>query len=185
MIITCKQYPGLTGITGDLLSQSISINTISICSEKVPMTPKNPDISSLPHALIYAGCLPFIAGALLLAGNVHSLPVLGEVDLIIATYGLVISVFLTGIHWGQQLSLGKAAKGFFIVSNILALSLWLAWLLLPTRIFLVFLAAPLLIILAMDAGLLKSGILNAAYFRTRIIITSMVILSLLCAAAML
>jgi len=58
-------------------------------------------------------------------------------------------------------------------------------LLLPTRMFLVFLAAPLLIILALDAGLNKSGILNAAYFRTRVIITSVVILSLLCAAAML
>ena len=149
------------------------------------MNSKNPDLSFLPHALIYAGCLPFIAGALLLAGNVHSLPVLGEVELIMATYGLVISVFLTGIHWGQQLSLGKATKGLFIASNILALALWLAWLLLPTQMFLVFLSAPLLIILVLDAGLLRSGILNTAYFRSRVIITSVVILSLLSTAALL
>ena len=37
----------------------------------------------------------------------------------------------------------------------------------------------------MDAGLLNPGILNTAYFKSRVIITSVVILSLLCAAALL
>jgi len=142
------------------------------------MSAENPAPSPLPHALIYAGSLPFIAGALLLAGNVHSVPVLGKVEMILASYALVISVFLTGIHWGQQLSLGQAAQGLFISSNILAVALWLAWLLLPVQFFLVFLSLPLLI-------MLKSGILHTAYFRSRVIITSVVILSLLSAAALL
>jgi len=149
------------------------------------MSAENPAPSPLPHALIYAGSLPFIAGALLLAGNVHSVPVLGKVEMILASYALVISVFLTGIHWGQQLSLGQAAQGLFISSNILAVALWLAWLLLPVQFFLVFLSLPLLIILALDARMLKSGILHTAYFRSRVIITSVVILSLLSAAALL
>ena len=37
----------------------------------------------------------------------------------------------------------------------------------------------------MDAGLLNPGILNTAYFKSRVIITSVVILNLLCAAALL
>ncbi len=184
MLTRCKQTFGLAGEAGDLLTKRISISTISNCSEQNPMISDNPAHSRLPHALIYAGCLPFLAGALLLAGNAHSLPLLGDVKLIMATYGLVISVFLTGIHWGQQLSSGKAANGLFIASNILAVALWLAWLLLPTQIFLVFLTVPLLIILVIDAGLYKSGVLDTAYFRSRVIITGVVILSLLSAAVL-
>ncbi|MDA9909771.1 DUF3429 domain-containing protein [Gammaproteobacteria bacterium] len=140
--------------------------------------------TSMPHALIYAGSLPFIAGAMFMLAGIQSLPLLGDVVNSMATYGLVISVFLTGIHWGQELSLGRAVPGLFIASNIIALTLWIGWLVLPEVYFLPFLTIPLLVILAIDHNLFKLGVVDNLYFRSRIIITVIVIFCLFVTAAL-
>lgn len=136
----------------------------------------------LPHILIYAGAFPFMAGAFLLATGFTDLPLLGQIDEALAAYGLVIVIFLTGIHWGQQLSLGRLATGLFLASNFIAILIWLAWLILPTRYFIVFLAVPLIALLAIDRNLFCTGILERKYFQSRTIVTTTVILCLNIAA---
>ena len=137
----------------------------------------------LPHLLICAGALPFVAGALLLATGISALPVLGSTVDSVASYGLIIVVFLTGIHWGQQLSLGRAASGLFISSNILAVALWVAWLALPQNYFMAFLAIPLVVMLAIDHELYRAEVLNKEYLVYRAIITAVVIISLFISAS--
>ncbi len=139
---------------------------------------------ALPHLLMFAGVLPFLAGAVLLLAGVSSLPVLGLTSSAVASYGLVIVIFLTGIHWGQQLSLGKAASGLFIFSNVIAVMVWLAWLLIPQRYFLVFLVLPFTAILAVDRKLMNTGVLARAYLRSRAAITLLVIFCLLVTASL-
>ena len=147
------------------------------------MNARSSSNSYLPHALIFSGSLPFIAGALLLLVGFDALPLLGKLSDIISAYGLVIVIFLTGIHWGQQLSLGKAASGLFISSNLLAVLVWLAWLVMPDRYFLVFLSVPLVVMLVIDRGLYRAGVINRDYVMSRAIITGIVIISLFLSAS--
>lgn len=132
----------------------------------------------IPPILMYSGLIPFIAGALLLLLEFPVLPVMGNVSSAMASYGLVIVVFLTGIHWGQKLSPGRSLPGLYISSNILAVATWLAWLVLPVKYFLVFLSAPLAIMLAIDHSLYRLDILEKNYFLSRSLITGIVVLCL-------
>lgn len=147
------------------------------------MTAQNSATRFLPLLLIFSGSLPFITGTLLLLLGFEALPLIGNVAHAIAAYGLVIVVFLTGIHWGQQLSLGRTAPGLFIYSNILAVLSWLAWLLLPLQYFLVFLTVPQILILAIDHSLYMQAVLKKDYIIFRSLITGIVIICLFLAAS--
>ena len=139
--------------------------------------------NALAHVLIFAGGLPFIAGALLLLLGVKTLPLLCNVTETMAAYGMVIVIFLTGIHWGQQLSFGKSAPGLFVSSNIIAVMVWLSWLVLAPRLFILVLVAPLVILLYIDFILNRNRVIGQGYFRSRVIITPIVICCLLAAYA--
>jgi hypothetical protein len=147
------------------------------------MTTKRLSTTNLPHALIYAGSLPFIVGAILLLLDISSLPVLGNVTNLTATYGLVIVTFLNGIHWGQQLSLGFARPSLFISSNIITVGIWLSWLLASPQLFMVLLTLPLVVLLYIDFILRGGNFIAQDYFQSRLIISIAVISSLLVAAA--
>ena len=147
------------------------------------MTTRSFSDNPLPHTLIFAGALPFIAGALLLLAGINTLPLAGSVMDAMAAYGLVIVIFLTGIHWGQQLSLGKAAAGLFISSNVIAVMVWLCWIFLSPRIFMAVLTVPLTVLLFIDLMLNRNNVIGHDYFRSRLIITTVVITSLILAAA--
>lgn len=132
---------------------------------------------------MYAGAMPFVAGVWLLLISVPTLPLLGNVIEAMAAYGFVITVFLTGIHWGQQLSLGYAASGLFVSSNIIAIIVWLSWLLVPRVTFLLVLAVLFLFLLSIDFVLRRKLLIRQDYFRSRIIITTLVISCLVVAFA--
>ncbi len=136
----------------------------------------------LPHTLIYAGSIPFIVGAVLLILDVPTVPLLGNVRDLTAAYGLVIAVFLTGIHWGQELSLGHVRLRLFISSNIIALIIWLSWLLVSPEVFMAMLTLPYLVLLYIDLILCRKNLIDQAYYRSRLIITAVVICSLLVAS---
>ncbi len=137
---------------------------------------------TLPHVLIYVGALPFVFGAWLLIASVQTLPILGSVIDFMADYGLVITVFLTGIHWGQQLSLGHAVTGLFLSSNIIAVIVWLCWLILTPEHFMLVLILLLLVLLCIDFMLTRNRVIGHDYFRSRIIITTLVICCLVVAS---
>ena len=78
--------------------------------------------------LSYAGALPFVFCALCFIKDIHIFPLLGYVDSILSSYGLVISSFMAGSHWGQHLNLsGKWQIYLPIFSNINAILLWLSF----------------------------------------------------------
>jgi hypothetical protein len=164
--------PLFFGPASDLLKYEISINAT--------MTARNSATRFLPLFLTFSGLLPFIIGALLPLLGFEALPLIGNVAYAIATYGLVIVMFLTGIHWGQQLSLGRTAPGLFIYSNILAI---LSWLLLRLQYFLVFLTVPKMLILAIDHSLYMQAVLKKGYIIFRSFIIGIVIICLFLAGS--
>ncbi len=146
------------------------------------MIAKHFSYNPLPHTLIYAGSIPFIAGAVLLMSDVSTVPLLGNVRDITAAYGLLIAVFLTGIHWGQELSLSHVRPRLFISSNLIALIIWLSWLLFSPEVFMAMLTLPYLVLLYIDLILCRKNFIDQDYYRSRLVITLVVICSLLVAS---
>ncbi|MGA0934762.1 MAG: DUF3429 domain-containing protein [Pseudohongiellaceae bacterium] len=139
---------------------------------------------NLSHQLVIAGVLPFVAGTLLLLAGIRSLPGLGDTENVIASYALVISVFLTGIHWGQHLSRGNMPINLFITSNVIAVLIWISWLILPVFAFLFFVVAVLVIMLIIDRRLFRDSIITRTYVVTRTVITG-IVMTCLCITALL
>jgi hypothetical protein len=142
------------------------------------MRTASPQLSRLPHLLACAGALPFVAAGLLSVAGTTSVPGIGPVQDATALYGLLITVFLAGIHWGQQLSDVKPGVNLFAVSNVIVVVLFVSWLLLPMAAVILLLVVALGAILVIDATLLRDGVLSPVYFRTRFIITGIAMLSL-------
>ena len=84
--------------------------------------------SKLYTALALGGTIPFIAGAVLPLLGHDSLPQLGPLDQVVASYGLVIVCFLAGAHWGTYLS-GRSADSInlFVISNAIFLAAWFGY----------------------------------------------------------
>jgi hypothetical protein len=97
----------------------------------------NADMQNISFAmtrpLAFAGALPFVAAALLLLAGHSSVPVLGSVSGIAASYGLLILAFMAGVQWGQRLSGIATSLDLFLISNGIALAGWFAYLLLSQR----------------------------------------------------
>jgi hypothetical protein len=143
------------------------------------MTVSRFSINPLAHVLIYAGSIPFIAGAILSIMHISEVPFLGKVSEIIAIYGLIISVFLCGIHWGQELLLGHSRQKLLITSNIITVIVWLIWLLVSPKVFMAMLTLPYLALIYIDFLLFRKSIITCDYYQSRVIITSVVVISLL------
>jgi hypothetical protein len=135
-------------------------------------------------ALALAGTIPFIAAAVLPLLGHDSLPYLGPLDQLAASYGLAIVCFLAGAHWGTYLA-GRSADSpnLFITSNVIFLAVWFAYIGagLNTAISIQILA--LLTLLFIDLRLTASSIISAMYFRVRAVATSIAVVSLLAVIA--
>ena len=128
----------------------------------------------------YAGALPFIFCALCLIGNIHILPLLGHTDNVVSAYGTVIASFMAGSHWGQHLSLsGKWSIYLPIFSNISAIFLWVSFIIFSSKILLFILPVSFLVLLLIDKTLFQDGFISREYFRTRCLLTLIVISSLI------
>jgi hypothetical protein len=136
---------------------------------------------SLPLLLIFAGALPFIAGAFLLVTGVHQIGGrLAVVDLL-ASYALIIGIFLCGIHWGHQLTLNTPGLNLFGISNLSSLVMWAGWIFLSPRNFLLLAVLHFWIIWGIDFRLLRAGHYRPDYFSARTTITTVVSICLLAA----
>jgi hypothetical protein len=135
-------------------------------------------------ALALAGTIPFIAAAVLPLLGYDSLPYLGPLDQLAASYGLAIVCFLAGAHWGTYLA-GRSADSLnlFITSNVIFLAVWFAYIGagLNTAISIQILA--LLTLLFIDLRLTASSVISAMYFRVRAVATSIAVVSLLAVIA--
>ena len=133
--------------------------------------------------LMYLGALPFIAGALLSLLSIDTLPWLGSVVHIVSVYALVISVFMAGILWGVTLQVNTdnfLGQVNFLISNVLALTIWFVYLIYPdSHSFLLTTAVAFLWLLMLDAKLVKRKLISSSYYRARKRVSAIVITSLL------
>ena len=140
--------------------------------------------SKLYTALALAGTLPFIARALLPLLGHDSLPHLGPLDQVVASYGLAIVCFLAGAHWGVYLS-GRStgSLNLFIISNVIFLAVWFAYVGAGINIAIGIQVAAFLALLFIDLRLKNSDVISAAYFQVRMMATMIAVVSLLVVVA--
>ena len=143
--------------------------------------------------LTYAGAIPFVVCAFCLGVDIRTLPVLesfglGSVEQIVSVYALVIASFLAGIHWGQHLNMqhldikGSWQYSLPLLSNGAAIILWIGFLLLPFQALIGLFILAFLFFLAIDYRLFQQGLIMPDYFRTRCIVSAIVIASLVVSA---
>ncbi len=135
--------------------------------------------------LTFAGTIPFIVCAVFITLGIEAVRVLGDTEDILSVYGLVIASFMAGAQWGNHLTLDNNnpwAIRLPILSNIVAILLWLGFLSLSVVGFIWLLIIGFLSLLAIDYGLHLADIINTKYFKVRVYVTLIVILSLLAVA---
>lgn len=135
-------------------------------------------------ALAMAGTIPFIAAALLPILGLDSLPNLGPLEQVAASYGLAIVCFLAGAQWGTYLA-GRyvGSLNLFFISNAIFLAAWFAYIGASIKWALSTQVLALLVLFIIDLRFKKAEVISAAYFRMRIIATLVAISSLLAVIA--
>jgi hypothetical protein len=130
--------------------------------------------------LSYAGTLPFILCAVCFMKDTQIIPLIGYTEKVLSGYGLVITSFLAGSHWGQHLVLSKKWVIYLpLLSNINAVLLWGCFLILPFKTLLCVFIFSLLILLGIDKKIYEEDIISYKYFKTRCLVSLIVILSLI------
>jgi hypothetical protein len=158
-----------------LLDQFMPLDPVTFNRQNLAMQNTN---AAITRPLAFAGALPFVFCALLLWAGHRALPVLGSVQNIAASYGLLILAFMAGVHWGQRLSGVDTKLNLFLLSNGLALAGWFAYLLLSPRLFFASLAVLFAVVLMVDRWLGAEGHISTDYVRTRTAVSALVVLSL-------
>jgi hypothetical protein len=136
--------------------------------------------TKLYTTLALAGTIPFIASALLPVLGHYSLPYLGPLDQLVASYGLAIVCFLAGAHWGTYLS-GRSAGSLnlFVISNVIFLAVWFAYVGAGVKTAIVIQIVAFLILLFIDLRLRTGDVISAKYLRVRTGATMIAVASLL------
>lgn len=124
--------------------------------------------------------------ALALLTGTHSLPLIGAIDRASALYMLIIVSFMSGIHWGLAINLSNSkinnsqALLLLLASNAYAIVPWACYLLIGVSFwFHASLAIAFLLILATDSRLQRMGVISQHYYRSRRLVTVIVIICLL------
>jgi len=130
------------------------------------------------HALAWAGIIPFALLSLAVISN-YPLPLAGfSATGLLASYSLIIAVFLCGAQWGYHIGGTRPALNLLLISNVLTVALWFAWEALSTLGFLLLAALYFGLILLIDMVAGRGGRLPAAYLRLRAGVTGLVCLCL-------
>lgn len=138
--------------------------------------------------LTFAGTIPFIACAIFITMGIDAIRVLGTTAQVLSAYGLVIASFMAGAHWGNHLNLADNnlwALKLPVLSNIIALALWLGFLSLSTAGFIWLLVIGFISLLVIDYNLYTADIINHEYFNIRKYVTVIVIVALITSAVQL
>ena len=134
--------------------------------------------SRLYNYLALAGTLPFIGCALLPLLGVNEIAPFGSLDTVASSYGLLIVSFMAGAHWGQFLSGNQSAPvNLFISSNVIALFVWFTYLGADVNIAIACQLLSFLVLLGIDYRLRAANIIAQDYWRTRITVTTIVVLA--------
>lgn len=140
------------------------------------------DRITAPH-LMYAGTIPFVASALIFLVLPASSDWIAPVQEGLSAYALVIGSFMAGVHWGQQLGLAPGwQRALMLLSNAVALALWLGFLLLPFQLMTLVFVAAFAMLLVIDHGLAGDGHITRRYYFHRKAVTGIVCTALIVAA---
>ena len=135
-------------------------------------------------SLAIAGVLPFVLCSVSLALNIYVVPVFGLIKQVMGVYALVIASFMAGSLWGMHF---KSQTPWHILlpfaSNVIAIILWLAYLLLPFDALLLVYSLLFCILLLIDYPLFKADVISKMYFSIRAYVTCVVVITLLLAYA--
>lgn len=133
--------------------------------------------------LMYSGIIPFIGISLLMVSGLQIAYVQVSNEIFLSSYTLLIGSFMAGVHWGQGLD-GNDSNfaALSLLSNLVTLAFWGAFLFLPYAIFLTTAALLFALLLLIDVILYRSDRLCPRYFRHRLIVTSCVMGALFVAA---
>lgn len=136
--------------------------------------------SRLYTLLALSGTTPFVACALLPLFGIDALPVLGPLDALASSYGLVIICFLAGAHWGTYLY-GRARTPFnlFVSSNVILLAVWFAFIAANLAWSIAAQIVAFQVLLFIDVRLNRDSIISANYLRIRLVATLIASISLL------
>ena len=135
--------------------------------------------------LTFAGTIPFIVCAIFITLGIDAIRVLGMTAHVLSVYGLVIASFMAGAHWGNHLNLADDhpwAVKLPVLSNIIALALWLGFLSLSTAGFIWLLVLGFISLLILDYNLYGANIINREYFNVRTHVTMIVVIALVISA---
>ena len=133
-------------------------------------------LEQLAKILGYAGLIPFITFSL---GTWFNLAIIDDAHFIVLTYAAVILSFMGAIHWGVAMSINhKMVNTILGLSVIPALLGWLA-LLIPMLYGYGLLIFSFIILYWADKYISDQGMLPGWYLPMRLVLTSIVVLSLL------
>lgn len=117
--------------------------------------------------------------ALLGVSGYSSIGPLGSVNTIVSAYGLLIVSFMAGVNWGTYLYKAQdISLNLFILSNVIALTAWFAFLYAPFELTVLIFICAFAILLLIDYKLYTSSLISQHYFKTRCIVTGLVVVSL-------
>lgn len=130
--------------------------------------------------LTFLGAFPFVFSAACFVFDVQAIPILGDTRDVLGIYALVITTFMAGSHWGQHLSFDNKWGNYLpVTSNVIAVLVWIGFLILPFKISLIIFEIAFLVLLWVDHRLRQNDLISFEYFRTRYLVTSIVIFTLL------
>ena len=129
-------------------------------------------------SLTLLGVLPFLFALFFFYLGHDILLTATQVQNLVASYAVIIAVFLSGAHWGQALlSVQKDIWWLLIFSNVMTLLAWLGLFFLSFQALMFLMSVQFLLVLFVDIVLYKKSILHLYYINLRIAITVLVVCS--------
>ncbi|MEM9402883.1 MAG: DUF3429 domain-containing protein [Pseudomonadota bacterium] len=129
--------------------------------------------------LTYAGALPFVACALLPVFAIDTVPLLRRPDVIAQVYGLAITSFVAGSHWGTYLYKRDSCPiNLFVASNAIVLAVFFAFLIADSALSIAVQMLAFTVLLLIDRGLHRAGLTTDTYSTMRLRVTLVVLASL-------
>lgn len=134
--------------------------------------------------LTLAGTIPFILTAVLMLLGTPALPILGNLSDLMSIYAIVIACFMAGSYWGLHLNRKDGWALYLpLFSNIIALLMFFAYLLMPVFAFASLSIAAFVLMLLLDVELKNRAIIHSHYLIWRVVATvlasaSLVVLAL-------
>ncbi len=129
--------------------------------------------------LALLGAFPFVACAILPLFGLSAIYPIGSLDAVAASYGVAISSFVAGSHWGIYLrEESDVPVNLFYTSNVALLAVWIAYVAGPLSWQLSIQIATFAFLWLTDRQLRGAEFITAHYLRIRGIATAVVCASL-------